>query len=302
MRRLLFFLLLLVLLAGGAAWWLSRPVPLPPDAVAGLSGDPDRGETVFWAGGCASCHAAPDAEGEELRVLAGGARLDSDFGIFIAPNISPDETHGIGGWTLAQFASAMVRGVSPAGRHYYPSFPYTSYAKMEMQDVADLHAFLQTLPASDRPSEPHQLRLPYSIRRGVGLWKLRYLNDTWVGAAPSETLERGRYLVEALAHCAECHTPRDQFGGLDRGRWMAGAPNPSGRGTIPNITPAELDWSAADIAFYLETGFTPGYDSAGGSMAKVVKSLANLPAADRDAIAAYVKGLAPIPPATPAGE
>jgi mono/diheme cytochrome c family protein len=301
MRRFLLLLLLLVLLAGGAAWWLSRPVPLPADAVAGLTGDADRGEEVFWAGGCASCHAAPGAEGEDLLVLAGGTRLDSPFGIFIAPNISPDTTHGIGGWTLAEFASAMVRGVSPDGRHYYPAFPYTSYARMEMQDVADLHAYLQTLPASDRPSEAHQLPLPYSIRRGVGLWKQRYLDETWVGAAPSETLERGRYLVEALGHCAECHTPRDQFGGLDRSPWMAGAPNPSGRGTIPNITPADLDWSAADIAFYLETGFTPGYDSAGGSMAKVVTSLSNLPAADREAIAAYLKGLAPIPSAPASG-
>ncbi len=297
MRRLLLFVVLLAALAGAAGWWLSRPVGAPQarlDAIAAHAPDVANGERVFHAGGCASCHGAQTENGLDKRLLAGGHRLETEFGTFVAPNISPDETHGIGGWSVAQFADAMLAGVSSEGRHYYPAFPYTSYVNMTDADVADLFAYLRTLPASDRPNDPHALALPYGIRRGVGLWKQRYLDAGWVAAAPSETLERGRYLVEALGHCAECHTPRDGFGGLDTARWMGGAPNPSGRGRIPNITPAALDWSAEDIAYYLESGFTPAYDSAGGTMAAVVSNTAELPTRDRAAIAAYVKGLAPV--------
>lgn len=297
MRRFFFLLILLVALAGAGAWWLSAPAALPEARLAAIAAhapDVENGERVFLAGGCASCHAADDADGEARRILQGGHRLESEFGTFVAPNISPHPEQGIGDWSVEEFATAMLAGVSPQGTHYYPAFPYTAYIHMTEADVADLWAFLQTLPASDRPNEANTLAFPYNLRRGIGLWKWRYLDDDWVAAAPSETLERGRYLVEALAHCAECHTPRDEFGGLDMARWMGGAPNPSGRGRIPNITPAALDWSADDIAYYLETGFTPDYDSAGGTMADVVTNTAQLSAEDRAAIAAYLKGLAPV--------
>lgn len=289
--------LIVLALVAIAGWVVTRPTGVDRAQLTGVTGDAGRGATVFWAGGCASCHAAEGeaaATGDPARpLLAGGHRLNTDFGVFVGPNISPDPVHGIGAWTLAQFADAMLRGVSPDGRHYYPVFPYTSYAKMTIQDVADLKAFLDTLPASPRADEPHELRFPYSIRRGIGLWKRRYLTTEWVAGAEGERAKRGRYLVEALSHCGECHSPRDRFGGLDTSRWMAGAPNPSGSGTIPNITPAQLDWSVGDIAYYLETGFDPNFDSVGGSMASVVKNLARISAEDRAAIAEYVKALPP---------
>ena len=297
MRRILLLLILLAAAGGGAAWWISAPAPLPADRLAAIAShtpDPENGALVFHAAGCASCHAAEGAEGEARLVLAGGHRLESEFGTFVAPNISPDPARGIGAWSLDDFANAMLAGVAPDGQHYYPAFPYAAYTRMTDADVADLWAYLQTLPAADRPNDPNDLAFPFTLRRGIGLWKWRYMNDDWIAAAPSETLERGRYLVEALGHCAECHTPRDRFGGLVAARWMGGAPNPSGRGTIPNITPAVLTWPPEDIAYYLETGFTPDYDSAGGTMASVVKNMAQLPAEDRAAIAAYVKGLAPV--------
>jgi mono/diheme cytochrome c family protein len=134
----------------GAFYALTAPTHVTPEEVAGLEGDPAAGEAVFWAGGCASCHAVPEAEGEDRLILAGGRPLASDFGTFIAPNISPDPTHGIGGWTLAEFVTAMQNGISPEGRHYYPAFPYTSYRLATRQDMADLFAFLQTLPAPTR--------------------------------------------------------------------------------------------------------------------------------------------------------
>lgn len=269
---------------------MTRAIPEDSTELAALTPDPGNGEQVFIASGCASCHAATDAEGDAKLVLAGGHRLESDFGTFVAPNISPHPEHGIGNWTLADFASATRAGVSPEGRHYYPAFPYSSYARMTDQDIADLWAYMQTLPTDATPSAPHEIGFPFNIRRSIGVWKMLYLDDAWVVTdAPTPELERGRYLVEALAHCGECHTPRNALGGLDRTAWLTGAPNPSGRGRIPDLSPPEFDWSAADIAYYLETGFTPEFDSAGGTMADVVANFAQLPASDRAAVAAYIK-------------
>ncbi|MCA0940918.1 cytochrome c [Salipiger pacificus] len=291
MRRLLGFLALVALLATGALWMISAPDPLPVGEFADdPGGDPARGQTVFTAAGCASCHHAP--ESEDKLVLAGGQRFPSDFGTFVAPNISSHPQQGIGAWSLHDFANALLRGVSPEGQHYYPAFPYTSYIRMEPQDVVDLWSFIRTLPASDTPSQPHEVGFPFSLRRGLGLWKQLYLDPAWiVPGAEQDEMRRGRYLVEALAHCGECHTPRDAFGGLERDAWLAGAPAPDGKGRIPALTPDKLGWSAEDVAYYLETGFTPDYDSAGGHMVEVIANFAQLPPEDRAAVAAYVKAL-----------
>ncbi|MCC5985283.1 MAG: cytochrome c [Rhodobacteraceae bacterium] len=295
MRRLALMAAVLAGIAAAAFWWLTRPDPLDAatlERLEALDADPARGAGVFWAGGCAACHIAADAEDTDRPVLSGGQRFDTPFGSFLAPNISPDTGHGIGGWTQAEFANAMLRGISPAGQHYYPAFPYPAYLRATLQDVADLQAFIETLPESDTANRPHDLGFPFSVRRGLGLWKRLNMDDGWVMAdAPTPELERGRYLVEALAHCAECHTPRDRSGGLDRAQWMRGAPNPAGRGRIPDITPGGLGWSAEDIALYLDSGFTPTFDVAGGSMAAVVRAMARLEPADRAAIAAYLLAL-----------
>ncbi len=289
--RLIRWLFAVALLAGAAVWWLTRPQPLPDDATAGLQGDAARGETVFWAAGCASCHAAPGAKDAARLILSGGYRIQSPFGTFVAPNISPSP-QGIGGWSAQDLANALIAGVSPSGQHYYPALPYTTYTRMTLQDVADLKVYLDGLPPSDAPGAAHELGFPFNIRRGLGLWKQVNLSADWVVEVGDDPqLQRGRYLVEALGHCAECHTPRDAFGGLDVARWMRGAPTPSGKGRIPPLTPDKLTWSAADIAYYLETGFTPDYDSAGGEMAQVVENLAHLSPRDRLAIAAYLKAL-----------
>ena len=289
MRRALTGLALagiVVVIGGGVA---TRPQPLPDDALAGLTPDPAHGALVFAAMGCASCHAR---EGGPQDVLSGGKAFASDFGTFHAPNISMDPDHGIGAWTDLQIASAVMQGVSADGAHLYPAFPYPAYHKADPQDVADLVAHLRTLPADPTPSVPHDLAFPFNIRATLGVWKALYLRDGWVVAdAPTPELERGRYLVEALGHCGECHTPRGALGGLDTAAWLSGAPNPSGDGRIPNITPGGLSWSAGDIAEYLSSGFTPDFDTAGGSMAEVVANTAQLPDSDRAAIAAYVKAV-----------
>lgn len=288
MRGVVKLLAAVAVIGAGVGLWITAPDRVDPERFSTLTGDAARGETIFTAAGCASCHHEPKAE--DKLILTGGMAFPSDFGTFYAPNISPDPDQGIGGWSVEDLANAVTRGVSPKGQHYYPAFPYTSYAKMKDQDLVDLHTYLQTIPASATPSKPHDVGFPFNIRRSLGGWKFLFFSEDWVTEATAEQ-ERGRYLVEALAHCAECHTPRNALGGLDKSRWMAGAPNPSGQGTIPALTPDKLDWSAEDIAYYLESGFTPDYDSVGGHMAEVVDNFAKLSAEDRTAVAAYVKAL-----------
>lgn len=291
------FALLGFLMIGLAAYLiLTQPRMEQAGDLEGLTGTPQRGEAVFWAAGCASCHKAPGASGADALVLAGGQLFPSPFGAFAAPNISSDPEAGIGGWTIGAFAAAVRGGVSPEGQHYFPVLPYNAYNKMSGQDLVDLKAYIDTLPPSAAANLPHEVGFPFNIRRNLGLWKLLFVSRDWVVQGPlSPEAERGRYIAEALAHCGECHTPRNALGGLDRSRWLAGAPNPDGQGRTPNITPGKLDWSEAEIATYLTTGFTPDYDVVGGHMAAVVENMTHLPPADVAAIAAYLKAVPAVP-------
>ncbi|MCL4151934.1 UNVERIFIED_CONTAM: hypothetical protein GTU68_033300 [Idotea baltica] len=295
MKKLYRILLGLALFGAITAWFLSAPQYVDQADFENLTGDATRGEIVFAAGGCTSCHAAPDATGDDKNILSGGQHFASDFGTFIAPNISPDPTQGIGDWALVDLANAMQRGVSPEGKHFYPAFPYTSYVRMDAQDIADLYVFLKTLPPSATPNAPHEVGFPFNIRRALGLWKfLFFKSDAVMDVSDDALVARGQYLVEGAGHCAECHTPRNLIGGLQLSKWLSGAPNPDGPGFIPNITQhddALGTWSADEIGEYLTTGFTPEFDVVGGSMGSVVDNMAKLPAEDIAAIAAYLKSL-----------
>ena len=288
-----------VLAIVGAAfgWLLTAPDPLTAAQLPAHTPDLANGERIFHAGGCASCHAAPDAEGADTLKLAGGLALETDFGTFRVPNISPDPDSGIGGWSDLDFVNAMMRGVSPEGAHYYPSFPYASYTRMAVTDVIDLKAFIDTLPAVTNSVAGHDLGFPFNIRRGLGLWKRLYLAPEPVLdlTDASDIVRRGQALVEGAGHCGECHTSRDWMGGLRRDLWLAGAPNPEGHGTIPNITPEGLNWSESEIVETFKFGFTPDFDTLGGSMAAVQENLSRLPDEDLEAIAAYLKAVPPLP-------
>ena len=289
MRRVAVAILAIV---GLAAWWITAPTTLTASDLPDHAPDAVAGERIFWAGGCASCHAGDDGK----QLLGGGLELESPYGTFVAPNISPHFEDGIGQWTSLEFVNAMVRGVSPDGRHYYPSFPYTSYTRMSITDVLDLKAFLDTLPAVPGTTADHDLGFPWSVRRGIGAWKRLYLDDSPVLQVDSEDtlVNKGRQLVEGAGHCGECHTPRGRFGDLLASQWLAGAPNPDGEGRVPNITPAGKtisSWSTGDIEYYLESGFTPDFDTTGGTMVAVQENMARLTAADRKAIAAYLKAV-----------
>jgi mono/diheme cytochrome c family protein len=293
MRRLLTRLVMLIVLIAAGGLWLTRAQRDGEAALAGLTPDLAHGEWVFNAAGCASCHMEEGASGEAQHVLKGGQHFASPFGTFTAPNISSDAEAGIGNWSALDLWNALHNGTSPEGRHYYPVFPYGTYTRMQPQDVVDLHAYLATLPADPTPSGPHDLPFPFNILLALGAWKLLYLDRGWVMQGDLNAEEQhGRYLVEALGHCAECHTPRGALGGLKTGAdWLTGAPNPDGRGSFPDLTPPAMSWSQSDLVAYFETGFTPDFDVAGGHMAYVVENLSKLTDADRSAIAAYLKRL-----------
>jgi len=297
----------IVVTVGLAAFWLVTIPSTGPSTDRWMTlpaHNPDlaNGRTMLFAGGCPACHATPGQD--DLTKLGGGAAIKTAFGTFYAPNISPDPNDGIGRWREFDFITALAQGTSPSGTHYYPVFPYPSYRNMTLPDVLDLFAYLQTLPPVAGRSRAHDVPFPFSVRRVVGVWKLLFPGEPF-HPDPSQPAawNRGAYLVNGPGHCAECHSPRNALGGIKAGQRFAGGPEPEGEeGWVPNITQKELgSWSAKDIAYMLETGDTPDGDSVGGSMTKVVKNTAQLSAADRDAIATYIKSLPPVdgPPRPP---
>ena len=294
MKRLVFIIGLVALMVGSIVF-VTRPLGLPAEVLPNTPANVANGERLFHVGGCASCHRSTDSE-SDTPVLGGGLEMNTPFGTFRVPNISPHPTSGIGAWTRLDFVNAMKMGTSPDGRHYYPAFPYASYIRMSVQDVLDLKSYLDTLPEAEDINKDHDLGFPWSVRAGIGMWKILNLDSEAVISMPSEngSLMRGRYLVEGPGHCGECHTPRNWSGGLDKSLWLTGAPNPDGEGKVPDITPGGKtikDWSQEDIEYYLESGLTPDYDTVGGSMVEVQENLARVPAEDRAAIAAYLKAL-----------
>lgn len=292
-RRLILVLVALGLVGLAAFWLLTRPTQLAPEAIAGITADPARGEEVFRIAGCAACHAAKGAKDGDKLLLGGGQAFASDFGTFYAPNISPDPAHGIGDWQVIDIVNALKNGIGKGGEHLYPALPYTSYTHMTLEDAVSVATYIKSLPTVETPTKADDVGFPFNIRRGLGLWQMLFLKrDFALPEVPAEA-ETGRYIAEALAHCGECHTPRNALGGLDTGKWLAGAPNPSGPGTVPALTPDKLTWSEDDIVNFFSTGMTPEFDTAGGDMAEVVENLSTLPEADLRSLARYLKAVKP---------
>ena len=299
LKKLVLLVILFAILGLAVFWIVTTPTTLAddlPDHVPNV----DNGAYIFVAAGCSSCHAAQGAKGDDQIVLSGGLVLSTPFGDFHVPNISPDADHGIGEWTLAEFVRSMKYGIGRNGEHLYPAFPYTSYQRMSVEDIIDLKAYLDTLPPSTNSVPTHDLPFPFSIRRGLGLWQLLYVDGKTFDPDPEHSVElnRGAYLVEGAGHCGECHSPRNVIGGIDQSLAYSGAPALEGDGRVPNITPDPEtglgDWSKDEIAELLATGFTPEFDSVGGAMAAVVQHTAQLTAEDRGAIAEFLKALPPI--------
>ena len=260
--------------------------------------EPSRGEYVFRAAGCASCHTDVAAGGPEL---GGGRALDTPFGVFRTPNITPDLETGIGGWSDQDFLRALRQGVAPDGSHYFPAFPYTSYTKMTEGDALALKAYLFSRPAVAQRNQPHDLDPPFAWRFLLGGWKLLFFDPGAFEPDPAREAEwnRGAYLVTALGHCGECHTVRNVMGAPRTSKALAGtAEGPDGR-SVPNITPHRDtgigSWSESDIAGLLKTGFKPDFDNVQGAMGEAIDDgLSYLTDDDRRAIAVYLRALDPI--------
>lgn len=307
MRRAILIPVALAVAGVLAFYLLTMPVTLPASALPDHAPDVANGETMFIAGGCAECHAMPkgacdDLDIEDETVLAGGRCLKTDVGTFHVPNISPEKETGIGAWSTLDFVNAMKRGVAPGGVHLYPAFPYTSYQRMTFEDVIDLKAYLDTLPAVRSSVAAHELRFPYNIRRGIGLFQRLYVDGKTFTPDPkaSDAVNRGAYLALGPAHCGECHSPRNALGGIIESQAFAGAKSPEGKGSSPNITPSKDgigDWTEEDIVYLLETGSTPDFDVIGETMVPVQENMAKLTAEDRESLATFLKTLPPRPDA-----
>jgi mono/diheme cytochrome c family protein len=280
---------------GAAAASLGALLALAAVSASVADPDPKRGELIFNIGGCTSCHTAKGGQ-----VLAGGDPLPTPFGTFYPPNITPDPETGIGRWSEADFTRAVRNGRGPDGTPLYPAFPYTSYTKLTDEDVSALWAYVHALPPVHQPSKPNQLSFPYSVRAGLNLWQDLFFEPGRFRPDPGHDAawNRGAYLAEGPGHCEECHTPRGFMGQLEHDRAFAGAPNPSGKGKIPNITSdPEVGigkWSKSDLTTEFTLGMLPNGDFVGQQMAEVVRnSTSKLPQEDVAALATYIKSLPP---------
>ncbi len=271
-----------------------------PAAFATDAGLVARGAYLADAADCAACH-TDSAHGG--RPYAGGRAIATPFGTFYSPNITPDPATGIGRWTAAQFLRALYDGVRADGANLFPVFPYPSFTGITDSDGLAIWAYLRSLPPVHRENRPPDLPFPLSWRPLQSVWKRLFFTPGRFRPTPgrSAAWNRGAYLVTALAHCGECHTPRNLLGAMERSRFLAGtAHGPDGK-PVPNITSARETgigaWGVGDIATLLATGQTPDFDSVGGAMGEVVQSTSRLTEADRRAIAVYLKTVPPI--ATP---
>ena len=255
----------------------------------------ERGKYLVYAGGCISCHTE---DSDDAAPLAGGHAMESPFGTFYTPNITPDNDTGIGLWSDDEFVAAFWEGVSPEGEHYFPAFPYTSYTGVSREDLLAMKAYLFSLEPVHKASKQHDLAWYMSTRLAAGAWKelnfdgARFEPD----AAQDDQWNRGAYLVRHLGHCGECHTPRSNLGALQADQEMAGSQ--LGDESVPNITQHRVDgigrWSARDIEYFLDIGMLPDGDFGGGSMGAVIDdNTSKLTRADRLAIATYLKSVPP---------
>jgi mono/diheme cytochrome c family protein len=283
---------------GLASGWVAL---LAVAAIANASGagDERRGEYLAKAGGCFGCHTENK---KNALPYSGGRALQTPFGTFFGPNITPDPQKGIGRWTEVDFIRAMRQGIRPDRAYYYPAFPYPSFTLIVDGDLRDLWAFLKTLPPTKQTGQAHDLRFPFGWRSLVAFWRWLFFSPgpftPDINLPPSAN--RGAYLVQALGHCGECHTPRNLFGGPRGDRFLAGGKGPGGK-RVPNLTPTRLKkWDDAELKNFLTTGTTPDGDVSGEAMGEVIRNTTSqLTAEDLGALVVYLRSLPPLPDEPP---
>lgn len=289
--------LALVLALAGAGGLMAKPLQKADDPTEEGTDPVKRGAYLFNAGNCANCHTDVKNNGAPL---AGGRVLEvGGFGTFYSPNISPDPEHGIGKWTDADFIQAFRHGVSPSGDYYYPTFPFTSFTNMTEDDIKALRAYIMTQKPVKAANKPHDLNFPFSLRSmAMGFWRaVFFVPGPYVyDRAMDEVWNRGAYLVNGVTHCGECHSPRNMMGAMDKRAWLSGGE--VGKKKAPDITSDPErgigKWSLNDIVSFLASGVTPEGDVVNESMMEVVNETKKLTAADRMAMAIYLKSVQPV--------
>ena len=269
--------------------WAGSPTDLVP-----------RGKYIFAAAGGCGCHTEPGKVATAPN--AGGRRIDAPFGTVYSPNITPDRTTGIGNWTDEQIIAAIRLGRRPNGERIIPAHPFMSFNGMAEEDLRALVAYLRTLTPIKKANLPKHITIPLFETVFLPAWLAAFApQETPPPSAPTSGLARGEYLVRAVGHCGECHTPRGITQAVDNSRFLAGNPTGPENSVVPNITPDKdtgLTWSEDEIAYYLGTGNTPSGDVAGSLMAEVIQGTTvgykDMTDADRLAIARYLKSIPPI--------
>ncbi len=280
--------LLLTAFSAGAGLGFAQQHPGPSPTVAPAH-DPERianGASLAALGNCSVCHTAPEG-----RSFAGGRAIRTPFGTIYSTNITPDPDTGIGHWTEPDFRRAMHEGVDRAGRDLYPAFPYDHFTRVTDEDIAALYAYIMTRDPVRATTPRNELVFPANIRPLLGIWKRLYFTPGRFVADPerSATWNRGAYLVEGLAHCGACHTPRNAAGAEKRGAPLAGgdaegwyAPG------LAAASPAPVAWTFDQLVVYLRRGFDRDHGGVAGPMTPVVENLATVPEPDVRAIATYL--------------
>ena len=254
-----------------------------------------RGKYLAEAADCAACHSAPGG-----APFAGGLPMQTGFGTVYATNITPDPDDGLGRWSAEDFWRALHDGVRRDGQQLYPAMPYTSYRGMTRADADAIYAYIMQLRPMKVANRRTELNFPFNIRLGMLGWNLLFLHDSLpaVSAGSSPAWQRGRYLVNVLGHCGECHTPRGIVGEMELSRSLTGFA--LGRVAAPDITPAGLasrGWTAAGLRAYLGRGIARQGSAFGDMHPVIMLSTRNLTAEDLAAVATYLLGDNPPPPA-----
>jgi mono/diheme cytochrome c family protein len=255
----------------------------------------NRGEYLTRIAGCASCHTAPGG-----APFAGGYKMKLPMGTLYTPNITADAETGIGAWSDDDFVRAMQQGIDRGGRHLYPAFPYTSYTLMSRPDILAIKAYLFSLTAVRNVPPPSHMAFPYNIRSLMAVWNWLFLSDRRFQADPQQSAQwnRGAYLVQAVAHCGECHTPRGRFSqAMETSAFLGGGI--SDAWTAYNITSDRVAgigaWSDEDLKVYLVSGAAAAKGWAAGPMGvEVVSSTQYLTEDDALSVVAYLRGVAPV--------
>ena len=266
--------------------------------VVSVTAQIERGKYLALAGNCASCHTT-----ESGGFMAGGLPFETPFGKIYSTNITPDSGTGIGNWTGRQFLDSMRRGVRPDGEHLYPVFPYTAFTKITNEDIAALFAYLQSIPAIRQETKENEVSFPFNQRWLMSVWKTMYFDERVYEADESKSAEwnRGAYLVNALAHCSACHSPRNLLGAensdmaLTGGVFFDKVPSGSVRPwSSPNLTSAPSGlglWVHEEVTAYLRTGRNSFVETFGPMNEVIMNSTRNLNDGDINAMAIYLKSL-----------